>query len=111
MTKLEIIHATHSNFSEFLRIWRDHRREQGLGALVFVSEEMTGNEEEVSCEYWTLSELRQYMRRMQQYDEVFYKWLTNAEREGGYPIIIFSSGAGAEIEQLHFSSVKKAQVS
>jgi hypothetical protein len=111
MTRREILQATQASFGEFMRIWRDYKRDRGLGALVFTSDEVSCEEDEVQCEFWTLSELRQYMQRMQQCDEVFYKWLKGAEQEGGYPVVIISPSSQPDIEQLHFSCVSKAQVS
>lgn len=111
MTRSEILQATHANFNEFMRIWRNYRKHQGLGALVFTSNEESCEEDEVQCEFWTVSELRHYMRRMQQCDEVFYKWLRGAEQEGGYPVIIISPSMQPDIEQLHFACVSNTQVS
>lgn len=111
MTRNEILQVTHVNFSEFQRIYLERKRDQGLGALVFMSEEGSGTEDEVQCEYWTLSELRHYLRSMEQCDEVFYKWLTNVEGEGAYPIVIFSPNSELGCEQLHFACVRKAGVS
>jgi len=111
MTRKEILQATHANFSKFLRLWRDHKREQGLGALVFTSEEDSADEDEMRCEFWTLSELRHHIRRMNECDEVVYTWLKEGERDGGYPIVIFSPGCQPGCEQLDFSRVKKAHLS
>jgi hypothetical protein len=111
MTRNEILQATHANFSEFMLIWREYKRDRGLGALVFTSDEISCDQDEVQCEFWTLSELREYLRRMQQCDEVFYKWLKSAEQEGGYPVVIFSPINQPDFEQLHFSCVSKARVS
>jgi len=77
---------------------------------VFSSDEVSCEEDEIQCEFWTLGELRGYMRRMQCCDEVFYKWLRAAEKEGGYPVVIFSPSSQPEMEQLHFSCVSKTQV-
>ena len=111
MTREEIIQTTHSNFSEFRQIWKDHSREQGLGALVFNSDEDAGDEDDIDCEYWTIHELRGYLRRMEEFDEVMYQWLVSAVREGGYPIVIFSRDDQPGKEQLHVSSVTNKQVS
>jgi len=110
MKRNEILKAIHGNFGEFLHIWLEHRQDRGLGALVFTSEEESGSDEELSCEYWTLNELRHYLRRMQECDEIFYSWLRNAEREGGCPIVIFCQSSRPGSEQLHFSSVRESQV-
>jgi len=109
MTRNEILQTTHANFDEFRALWLDHVRDKGLGALVFSLDEVSGDEDEIQCEYWTLSELRDYVRRMQECDEVVYTWLKNAEHAGGYPIVIFSRGSEPDCEQLHFSSVGKPQ--
>ena len=111
MTIPKILQVTRSGFKEFLNIWLQHKRNKGLGALVFMSEDLPDEEDEIRCEYWTLGELRNYVRRMEECDEVIYKWLKRADGEGGYPIVIFSpTGAGGN-EQLHFSVVTGEQVS
>lgn len=107
MTRDKIIHAIHANFTEFRKIWKDRSREQGLGALVFTSDDDdTGEEDDMTCEFWTIGELRGYLRRMQEYDEVMYQWLISAVREGGYPIVIFSKDPHPGMEQLHVSFVR-----
>jgi len=111
MTRNEILQATHASYSEFLHIWTEHRRDRGMGALVFVSGAASGIEDEVRCEYWTLGDLRHYLRSVEQCDEVFYQWLKNAERAGGCPIVIFSPGTQGDGEQLHYSCVRGSEVS
>ncbi len=111
MTRKEILEAVRSGYSEFRHIWLEHKKDYGLGALVFTTDDLPDALDEVQCEYWTLSELRHYLRRMQEYDEVVYQWLNGAARGKGYPVVIFSQGSDPGCEQIHFACVTKEQVS
>ena len=107
----KILEVAHTGYREFYDIWRMHCREEGFGALVFMSENIPEDGEEVCCEYWTLADLRRYVRTMNECDEVIYKWITDAARDGGYPIVIFTSVAPNSIETIHFLTVTNARVS
>jgi len=109
MTKKEILQATQANFEELRETWNDHMRDEGLGALVFMSGELSAAEGRIDCEYWTLGELRSYLRRMQENDEIVFKWLKLARSGGGFPVVIISPGEHTESKELYLSSVKKAQ--
>jgi len=107
----KILQVAQTGYREFLDIWRLHRKDHGPGALVFMSDEIADDGDEVACEYWTLGDLRRYLRTMNECDEVVYKWLIDATREGGYPVVIFSSGKPDVIESIHFASITNARVS
>lgn len=109
MTKQEILHATQANFEELRSTWNDHMRDEGLGALVFVSGEISASTGGIECEYWTLGELRTYLRRMQENDEIVFKWLKLAKTGGGFPVVIISSGREDTSNELYLSSVRKSQ--
>ena len=87
-TRDEILQASHERYSEYQHKWLELRREQGMGALVFMSDEVSVGEDAIEFEYWTFDELRGHFRRMQECDETINKWLAYAQREGGYPVMI-----------------------
>jgi len=105
-----ILEVAHTGYKEFFDIWRKHVKVQGPGALVFMSSEIPDDGEDISCEYWTLDDLRHYVRRMNECDEMMYKWISDAVREGGYPIAIFSAASPESTETIHFVTVTNAKV-
>jgi len=109
MDKREILQATQANFEELRDTWNDHMRDEGLGALVFMSGVLPAAQGRIECEYWTLGELRSYLRSMQENDEIVFKWLKLAKSGGGFPVVIISPGEQNESKELYLSSVKKAR--
>jgi len=107
----KILEVAQSGYREFLDIWRRHRKTQGPGALVFMSADIPDDGDDITCEYWTIGDLRRYVRTMNECDEVVYKWLTEAVREGGYPVVIFSAVRPETIETIRFVTVTSAKVS
>ena len=110
MEMKKILELAHTGYKEFFDVWRRHRKNQGPGALVFTTSEIPDEGDNIPCEYWTLGELRQYVRRMNECDEVVGKWISDAAREGGYPIVIFSTADFEVTETIHFLTVTNAQV-
>ena len=86
MTKQEILRTTHAKFEEFRAVWADLVQELGFGALVFVSDDAPGADDEIQCQFWTLGELRHYLRHEPEGNEVMSRLLRAAESGGGYPL-------------------------
>jgi hypothetical protein len=106
-----ILEIAHLGFKQFFAAWQMHTKELGPGALVFMSDDIPDDCDEVCFEYWTLNELRRHVRKIDEYDEVVYRWLRVATRDGGCPVVIFSPGRRGARGSIQFITVTGAQVS
>ncbi len=109
MTRHEILQAAHASFNEFFHIWQYNKRDQGLGALVFMPEEAAGGEE-LHCEFWTLKEILRFVRRTHRSEEFLYRSLETANRTGGYPILFLPPGSAPDGENYPLFDLELEQV-
>ena len=110
MRRQEILRAVHAAFNKFQKMWENNMRDVGLGALVFVDEETVFTQGELACDYWTLADLRRYVRQVGENDEVVYQWLRAAETEGGFPVVVISPSAHPSGHNLVLSAMRKTMV-
>ena len=86
----------------------EHRKDQGLGAIVFTDEDAEITSGRVDCEYWPMGRLRDCLRQLDEYDESVYRWLRQAEACDGLPVVVFSPGSKAGTLDLTFHTMTQA---
>jgi hypothetical protein len=88
MTRDEILRTTESDFEKLFAVWTENMDQKGLGALVFAAVSDSPLPRQYRCTYLTLSELRDYLRRISGNDGLVYRWVKQAQSARGIPIVI-----------------------
>jgi hypothetical protein len=94
-------------YNLLLVFWLEGFLERGPGAIVLHQVHTAVGDLRSVSEYWTLAEIRTFLRNMGHLDEFIYAWLLSINDQDAFPTILIGAGHGNDGERFSFYRIHR----